>query len=203
VLAARRIFDRLLRDQTFTLTKARAAYREEFGISPKDKSIAREFTRVVEKHFIYPAIARMKNWSSPEIAIPVRIAVALFLGEHSGRKKGRQRPYLQGLGRWHQMKKVVRLKEKYMMEQRMRAEDASRKAAEEVHRTFAFRGRRQSYFTVPQIIECLRQPLRYGIDMKALRAELAEDLRHGDDPAEEFEEVVDDTDDSVPNGSSG
>jgi hypothetical protein len=157
-LAARDIYERFQIDPSFTLSRARVAYREAFGVSHEHKSIDEQYLELVAGHFGY---ARLFTWCAPDVAIPLRIALAFFLREMSGRKS--KDSSALWFGKRTQMKEALELKAKYMKEEHLSADDAELKAANEIYRTYIWRGQRRSLLTVNQMIEGFSHPARYGI----------------------------------------
>jgi hypothetical protein len=157
VLKAREIYKSLEEDPSFTLKKAKDKYREVFGISPDHGNLDREYVALVRNHF-----GHFRPYTRPdaEIRIPVRLALAFFLRELHGRK--RKTSLTLWLGKITQMDKAQALKTRYMNEQQLSAEEAEVKAAEELHRTFEWRGERRSLMTVPEMLEWFSHPGRYG-----------------------------------------
>src|SRR6266498_4112408 len=106
LLAARRIYNALMTDRSFTLAKARIAYRKAFGISYDDKQIGAAYRDLVNRHF---GSARLLTWSPEDIPVPARIALALYLREDMGRKQGKQKGSA-----------AVSLEDKFLMEEAQR-----------------------------------------------------------------------------------
>lgn len=158
VLAARRIYERLQSDPSFTVTRARAAYREAFGVSPDDPSIDMKYAERIVGHLGY---ARLYSWCAADVAIPLPIALAYFLREISGRKS-KTSPALRH-GEIAQMEEAKQLKAKLMDELDKKAGDAEEDAAEISFDTFEWRGQRRSLLTKKQILERFRHPTRYGV----------------------------------------
>src|SRR5262249_8263129 len=116
VRMVRAIYELLQIDPSFTLTKARAKYREAFGIRHDDESIDKEYMWCVARHLGSP---RMFSWCAPDVAIPLRIALAMLLRESSVRKKrkglkSQKTPLMLRLGEIAQMEEAQRLKSEIM-----------------------------------------------------------------------------------------
>jgi hypothetical protein len=158
VLKVRDIYERWRTDPSFTLAKARAKYLELFGISHNHKRINDEYISQVLTQFGY---ARLFSWTGPDVAIPVKIALALFLRELGGRKRK-----TATFGEIAQMEEARRLKAELKKKSTMkksRAYDAEVAAAEVVSRGFMWRGRKRRFLTKTQILERFKNPGRYGL----------------------------------------
>jgi hypothetical protein len=157
VLKAREIYKSLEEDPSFTLEKAKDKYQEAFGIPHDHGSLDDEYMALVRKHF---GQARPYTQPDAEVHLPVRLALAFFLRELHGRK--RKTSLTLWLGKVTQMDEAQALKTRYMNEQQLSAEEAEVRAAEELHRTFEWRGQRRSLMTVTEMLEWFGHPGRYG-----------------------------------------
>jgi len=159
VSAGRRIYDELQNDPSYTLTKARAAYREAFGVPHNHKSIDEQYINLVKHHF---GFVRTFTRVLPKVALPVRIALAFYLRELGDRKS--KKSFAMRIAEEIQMEEAQRLKKEYMTTRRPRlnAYDAEVEAAEQVNRTFLLQGKRRGILSVNKILDLFRHPGRIG-----------------------------------------
>ena len=148
---ARELYDKL--QDGMTLTKARAAYRDAFGVGVNDRSIDAEFGQLLARHcggFIQTSYSGSLRQPipyerGPNLAVPLRIALAYYLrpGGSQQRKGQRGRPPEREWKEWKDMQDFNALKAKHRAAG-MSTRDADYEAAEEIEK----RGR----MTVEQIL---------------------------------------------------
>jgi hypothetical protein len=150
--------------QTSRLAKrlevARADYLAAFGRAYDDESVDRDYKNHVESYFGSP---RAYTWFPAKAALPAPIVLAYYL--RSVARPG-SLPKSEALAMQDdaQMEEVRRLVAEYITTApyKRRKGKAQEKAAEEVARSWSYRGKRENLLTVEQMLERLRKPEKYG-----------------------------------------
>lgn len=126
--AARRIYTGLQLGK-MNLKRARAEYQETFNMPVNDSRIDAEFTRLLDCSFNI-----VGTHSSPNVVLPAHIALAYFLREGVGRKKGPQsKSVWQLYDEQEELSKAWELKRNLMRDTpKLSAADAAEKAAKEI-----------------------------------------------------------------------
>jgi hypothetical protein len=169
VLKVGDIYAKLKANRSYTLPNARADYREAFGVLPDDKSIDQELQRLMEEHIWYSFVNRLRTHCAPELAIPLRLSLALMLREGAGRGTG-ARPTAATEVR-ALMSEARELKAKYMKKQGLKAGSAEYEAAEFLAEHWKKWRGRPSHFSAEQIIDFFRHPGRVDRGRKRSRKE--------------------------------
>jgi hypothetical protein len=158
-LAAGAIFERLQTEPKFRLTAARKEYRNAFGISHKHRRIDQEYMEIIGSHF---GLYRSLSTPRPNVAIPIRIALAFFLREMKGRKN--KTPLALQQAKKAQIEEFLRVRAEIMAANPdYSTSRAEQQAAEQVEQTFEWRGARRSFLTAEQTLEIHKHRARYGL----------------------------------------